>query len=253
MRSSCIVNHAMKSARAKLDRAAYLLDQLEQEVESDKSKKKYGTAFDVDPLTNDLVMKALIPEELFVHYSLLASEVIGHARSALDHAIWEMVPSVNRSKRTAFPVFTVEADYDREINRLMNGINSNAAVVIRSTQPFGPNPERNSLYTLHQLWNSDKHRLLSFCTEYPVGITIYYAGPGTEFEQRLIKIPEVVEDGLEFFRERHPGPHVEVSAEVARIGIRFDDGPNKGDSVIPMLSKLVDFSRSLVETLATST
>jgi hypothetical protein len=196
----------MKSARAKLDRAAYLLNQLKQEVESDKSKKKYGTAFVVDPLTDHLVMKALMPEELFLYYSLLASEVIGHARSALDHAIWEMVPSVNRSRHTAFPVLKVEADYDRKISRRINGINSNAAVVIRSTQPFGPNPETNSLYALHQLWNSDKHKLLSFCTEYPVGITIYYAGPGTKLEQRFIQISRSCRRRFGVFQRASPWP-----------------------------------------------
>src|SRR5258708_26693795 len=99
-------SNPLESARAKIDRANHHLHQLKNEVQSDGNAKKYGVVFRHESqTTNELVMTALMPRDLFIHYSIAAGEIIGHARSGREHAIWEIVPAP-LIRRTGFPVFT---------------------------------------------------------------------------------------------------------------------------------------------------
>jgi len=119
-----------ESSKAKVDRANYHLEQLKVEV---RAENAHGFIFKHEVKTNDLVLYASIPHELFIRYSIIAGEVIHHARSALEHAIWEMVPASKRTNRTGFPVFTVKSgmpnrDYDSRGRKMIDGINISAAV-----------------------------------------------------------------------------------------------------------------------------
>jgi hypothetical protein len=255
---------SLESARAKIDRANYHLGRLREQMESDRRATKYGLVFNHESRTNDLVMKVVMPHDLFVHYSIVAGEIIGHARSALEHAVWEMVP-VPVPGRTGFPVFTLEtkADklrpedryYDRDGVRMIDGINPSAAVIIKAAQPFGPDYRSNLLYLLNELWNRDKHRLLNFCAAYPLCIMISYAwpGPDAKLDQIRIPIPPKVKDGTELFRHQHPGSDVQVAAEIASRGIIFDGGIVDSKPAPGLLLKLIEFSERIVSDLAKTT
>lgn len=254
-----VPSNPLESARAKVDRAKYHLRQLDDEIHSDGNAKKYGISFDHKTQTNELLIKALVPHGLFVHYSIVAGEVIGHARSALEHAVWEIVP-VAIPGRTGFPVFRLEtkADrvkpddrcYDRHGIRMIHGINTRAEAVIKAAQPFGPNFQTNLLYVLNELWNTDKHRLLNFCIAYPRAIQLLFAYPNGTFRDRHIPMPDNVKDGTELFRESHPGTDVKVIAEVDISTIVFDGGTFDGKPVSELLLKLTQFSERIIDALA---
>lgn len=251
-----------ESARAKINRAKWLFNQLNDQIESDASRK-YGVNLRRELKTNELVLTALRPpHDLFVQYSVIGSEIIGHARSALDHAVWELTPIGDRSKQTAFPVFRFQtrADtlkrsdgyYEGNGLRKIKGVNAKAAAIIKAAQPFGPDYERKEPYILNQLWNVDKHRLLNFCAAYTdlVALTDMPLPLGSaKFSQRFVGIPRDVKDGTELFREPY-SPNVEVVAEAGTTGVIFDGGPADRQRVQDLLWKLIDFSDKTIEALA---
>jgi hypothetical protein len=248
----------LESARAKIDRAKYRLSQLQRQMAADRTDQKYGIVFDHETKTDELVMRALMPYDLFIYYSIVAGEVVGHARSALEHAIWKMVPVPNPG-RTGFPVFRLEtkADrikgderyYDHDGLRMIDGINAQAAAIIKAEQPFGPDYQTNMLYLLNELWNIDKHRLLNSCAQYPEIIALSYVPRGKFiFEQRFVNVPTDVKDGAELFRAPFD-PDVEVTAEIATTGVIFDGGVVDRKPVIELLLKLVEFSDRIVNAL----
>jgi hypothetical protein len=93
----------LESARAKLHRANDHLTRLSDEIHVDAAAKRYGASLCHDSQTDEWVITGLMPRDLFTHYAVVAGEVVGQARSARKHAIWEMVPRPVLG-RTGFPV-----------------------------------------------------------------------------------------------------------------------------------------------------
>lgn len=253
-------NIPLESARAKIDRAKEILQQLETEIQSAESSKAHGISLDHESATDELVLTARTPYRLFVRYAILAGEVIHQARSALDHAVWELLPSPILGK-TGFPVFRVESQADataqgirRYFNqdgvRMIDGINPAAATIIRGLQPFGSDYQTNPLFILNELWNRDKHRMLNTCMVIPLGISLLYHFPDDTWKNQMIQVPGDVVYGTELFRERHPGKEVEVMAEVAVTFLVFKDEPIARQPVLELLLKLVQFSEKTIIALA---
>jgi hypothetical protein len=122
-----VTSNPLESARAKLDRANYHLEQLKRELWEGKGAYGFRFLYERSGEEMDLVVYALIPRDLFVHFSIIAGEIISHARSALEHAVWEMVP-VPKQGVTGFPVFRVESgvknrDYNSRGVAMIDGIN----------------------------------------------------------------------------------------------------------------------------------
>jgi hypothetical protein len=255
-----MLGNPLESARAKINRAKYHLGQLNDEIQSAENAKKYPILFRHELQTNELVINALMPRDLFIHYSIVAGEIIGHARSALEHAVWEMVPSPDPGG-TGFPVFRLETKaerikpkdryYDRDGVRKIDGINPKAAAIIKAEQPFGPNYQTNLLHILNELWNRDKHRLLNTCIAYPQAMQLMYVGADKKLiSDRQILLPANIKDSTELFREPHPGADVQVMAEVDTRGVIFDGGLVDGKPVPQFLLKLVEFSDRIIDALA---
>ena len=77
--------------RAKLNRAKFHLAQLTTEVAAGEKQGLYGITTCDDSKTGECVIKASLPQDLFIHYSILAGEVVHQARSSLDHLIWQLI------------------------------------------------------------------------------------------------------------------------------------------------------------------
>lgn len=238
----------LESATAKLNWANNQLKQLNVELGQAK-----GFLFNRE--ADELVIYASMPHELFIRLSIMAGEVIYHARSALEHAVWEMVPAADRSKTTGFPVYSVESgvkdrDYDSKGIKMIKGISPAAQTIIKGAQPFGPD-HAHPLYILHELWNRDKHRLLNTVVAYPQVFGLLYFFPDGRMDgSQFVTVPPDVKDGTELFRAPHPGPGVEVKGEGAVSSVVFDDGLVKGQPVSEVLDKLLHFAESVISDLA---
>jgi hypothetical protein len=216
---------SLESARAKLARAQFHLQQLQTEIDSDGKNQRYGIEFIHYQDTDELVACAKLPREVFIHYSILAGEIVHHAQSALEHAKYEF--RRGKTFKKAFP-------------------------------PLEPNDKTDLRYVGKELWKREKHRFLNRCSFLPYGGTITYRRdrltppfPNT-FEQRTFSFPEDVEDGAELFREPHPGPDVNVQFTLVYQGIVFRDEPAVDEFVPAILSSLVQFTESILDNLAAS-
>jgi hypothetical protein len=238
----------LRSAFAKIDRANNHLAQLEEKIKVDEQNKMYGITFRHTE-SNELVISALIPTELFMQYAIIAGEIIGQARSALEHAVWSLLPNPI-SGRSGFPVSRSIQHYKDNGLRLIEGINPEAENIIRGLQAVELDYQTNPLYILHELWNRDKHRLLNFCIAYPQGIQIMYVYPNGTFGGGHFSVPPDVNDGTELFRQPHPGLGVQVSAEVAISAVVFNDGLVADQPVTELLQRLVQFSKDTIDKLA---
>lgn len=255
-----VSNPLLESARAKLDRADHHFNQLDSELQLGSKQNAYGFRFIHETKTDELVLYALMPHHLFVRYSIIAGEIIHHARSALEHAVWEMATSASPGRR-GFPVFTAETKldaaaqnidryYDSDGVRMIDGMNPAAVTVIKGLQPFGPD-YTNPLYILNELWNRDKHRLLNTCVAYPWGMSLIYRFPNGKIDAgKVVPVPPDVKDGTELFRQHHPGRDVKVEGEGAISAIVFEDGLVKGKPVLELLNHLVQFTKHIVDDLA---
>ena len=235
-------NNQLKSSFAKIDRADYHLTQLSNKIRADQENKLFGISFIHEGQTDDLVISALIPGDLFMQYAIIAGDVIGQARSALEHTVWSMLPTPIL-RVSGFPVLKDAQRYETHGKRMIEGINADAEEFIHSLQPFNDH-EKNLLYILNELWNRDKHRLLNFCVAYPQGIQLY-SHPNNVFSGQHIQVPINVNHGTQLFREKYPGPEVKVGAEVI-----FKDGLVQGEQVTDLLDRLLQFSRQIIERLS---
>ena len=187
---------------------------------------------------------------MFLGYSILAGEIVHQLRSALDHLVWQLILDEGATPidgKTGFPVFHIEADYDKYGVRMIAGVATQTATDIRSLQPFHTNPADTApLYVLNEMWKREKHRLLNFaslkimsgCTTayvYPSGRTIVDHGVGFN--------PGPFTDGAELCRLQYPSdftPDVKMSVTYA-WAMRFEDaGPATGQSPTELLTRLVE-------------
>lgn len=244
----------MESARAKLDRAHQHLHQLGKKIRADGENDAYGISYYRDTNAKVIWAEANYPRELFIGYSISAGEVVHQARSALEHAVWELVPDPVEGQ-TGLPVIHIEGDYERFRATRIPGINPGADAIIRGLQPFGPDYKTDSLWILDEFWKRDKHRLLNTCADNPLGVTVYYEFPLTttsphHFESVTFNFPDEIEDGTEVFRTADPGPEVKVHMEMVYLSVVFKDGPAAEKPVTEFLLDLVQLSESVVNVLA---
>lgn len=241
----------LQSAFAKLERANHHLKHLNEIIETDQRNKVFGIKFKHKTATNEIVMLALISAEPLIRYSLIAGEAIGQTRSALEHAIWGILPNPNRT--SGFPVFRQIQDYEGRKGSMIENINPAVEAIIRSVQPFEKDYQKNPLYILHELWNIDKHRFLNTCVSYPQGVQLIYVYPNGAFKTKHIAVPNDIKDNDEFFREAHPGVGVKIDAEVAISSVRFYEGIVKGQAVTELLHQLIGFAKNIIDKLVITT
>lgn len=125
----------LKSARAKIDRAKHHLEQLRLEMGSNPQSKGVSLRNDLDARQHVFFYRK--PTDLWFHYGVLAGEIIGQARTALEHAVWEMLPDPeNQRHRAGFPVFRDRDYYKRDGVPMIEGINDRAVTIIERSQLF---------------------------------------------------------------------------------------------------------------------
>ena len=173
---------------AKLDRAAEQLDSQDREwVEWREREEPWGADCDIGEQGKRLifVFKELKPVPL--RFSVIAGEIVHDMRSALDHLASYLVEVHGRrlTLSTAWPIEPSRRSWNRKVERRLRpwqlwrkkgsgplaGIprGSSAWALIERSQPYvrSDKVRHDPLWTLHQLWNADKHRALHYLPIYP--------------------------------------------------------------------------------------
>ena len=99
----------------------------------------------------------------------MAGEIIQHLRSSLDHLIWALALKHHATPhpRIGFPICLTEENFKAARNGgIINGISGNAQAIIERLQPYRNANWRDTAYDnplriIHDLNNTDKHRLLA--------------------------------------------------------------------------------------------
>ena len=116
------------------------------------------------PIVKDFAIRMIVKKPCPPMWSVIIGEIVHDLRSALDHSIFELVIHatgtwLSEESRTQFPIFIDDAKYDTSSLPMLRGVSDNAAVLIKSFQPFATGEGTKSpLWHLCQLSNFDKHR-----------------------------------------------------------------------------------------------
>lgn len=149
---------------------------------------------------------------------LLAGELLYQLRSALDHAVVQLVIANGQESRLdklrqQFPIYVDAKKYAKGAPDMLDGVSTHASEAIAGLQPFAMTDEPTSdvLWKLQQLNNQDKHRLIPV-TVHGIGVVDGYAGSEKLF---YVQSPDIVlEDGKIFFSFNWPSEYPDIRATI---------------------------------------
>ena len=214
--------HPLDGCRAKIERARLHLGEFADRVRNFTDQAPFKVRGEHHPESNEIVFVAEandacppIPLDL----ALIAGEVAHQLRSALDHLVWQLVIAHTgqspQGTKSGFPIFKTEAGYEQRSGSMILGVSERARERIRAAQPYhlGGDAESALTWVVHQLNNTDKHRLIPVAVEHTsVGSVVMSTDDGVVSEilpwQEHVREP--LHDGAEIARvlipEVNPAP-----------------------------------------------
>ena len=173
----------------------------------------YKVRGEVHEATNELVFTAEANPEfpgVPVGITLIAGEVVHQLRSALDHLVWQLVVANTGQPppgtKSGFPIFKEAAGYaSPRAQAMIAGVSAQAAVRIEAAQPYrvGADADKVLTWVIHELSNTDKHRMLPVTTTYSFVGHLRMIRPDRTFVDILPpqeEVREAVHDGMEIAR-----------------------------------------------------
>jgi hypothetical protein len=243
-----VEGHLLESAHAKLDRAGEHLKTLDTDWQATVKAQAYGVVVRTYLYPGSYRASFTIDRPHRLHWSILVGELVHNMRSALDHLTARLMEKQggNLTKQTAFPIHEHESEFVAKVlkpaQRGKRGPLTGFVVggpewaFIEDLQPYKPGQGgRNSaLYTINDLWNRDKHRMLNpIFLDPPVNNGLDFIGwnPLARLTkgEPLWYQGEPLQDGTELahvvFNPTGPDPQVHVKDRIPlRISFGEDDG-----------------------------
>lgn len=161
--------HPLDGCRAKLRRATLHVAAFAEGVRTFTTQAPYRVNGEHHRATNELVFTAVANPEcppIPIDLALEAGEVAHQLRSALDHLVWQLVVANTGQPpggtKSSFPIFRHEAGYRERAPAAIAGVSAMAERRIEACQPFkaGAAAEETLTWAVHELNNTDKHRLI---------------------------------------------------------------------------------------------
>jgi len=234
--------------RAKLTRAGEHLDALEAAIGEFLDSQPFRGRAGVDTETEESVIRIQIAREPpVVEWGVAIGDVLHNLRSCLDHLAWHLGGNPPPNENTSeFPIFLDRARYRNEGARKVVGAPPEAQEIIEDVQPFqrGDEAHLDPLWSLYELSNFDKHRLLHLSVADLSGADYFVSAPaGSRSEFDTVRFGPF-EDGKVIARwPLNPDSDV-ATPDVDKpfgftFGITFDpDGPGRGEQVGPGLREI---------------
>jgi hypothetical protein len=208
--------HPLDGCRAKIERALLHLREFGDRVRNFTDQAPYKVRGEHNPETNEVVFVAEANHDcppIPLDLSLIAGEVAHQLRSALDHLIWQLVLAhtgqAPQGTKSGFPIFKTEAGFEQRAGSMIAGVSDRAAERIRGAQPYhlGADAESALTWVIHELNNTDKHRLIPVAVEHTsVGSVAMTTDEGVVSEilpwQEHVREP--LHDGVEIARVQIP-------------------------------------------------
>lgn len=167
--------HPLDGCRAKIHRARMHIAELGDSVRAFTDRAPYEVRGEVNEATNEVVFVAQANPEFApvpIGLTLIAGEIAHQLRSALDHLVWQLVIANTghppQGTKSGFPIFLTQAGYAARAPARIVGVSAHAATRIEAAQPYhaGPDAERTLTWVVHELNNTDKHRIIPVTTTY---------------------------------------------------------------------------------------
>jgi hypothetical protein len=234
----------LRGVAEKLDRAADHISVLNNEIEEFRNAHPVTTFAEFDG-GHDYVVKVRVPQTPDVRWGVILGDVIHNLRSALDHAVWELV---QRNVRAGFRKTLSEAqesaiqypicDTRKQFSdaRVMPFLTTRQIAFSRKYQPYlGKWPEATPLSQLAWLSNTDKHRIVhgshtaleTWESGYRLQVRSNDDAGHLMASKAVVAVGDRLQDGDAVVRltfdVRGPNPEVEAEGEFAS-DIRFGDG-----------------------------
>ena len=167
--------HHLDGCRAKIQRARSHVIEFAEGVRAFTDHAPYKVCGQHDLAANELVFAAEADPEFAcipLGLPLLAGEVAHQLRSALDHLVWQLVVANTgqgpQGTKSSFPIFLTEAGYIGRAPAMIAGVSAEAQTRIQAAQPYhaGGDAECTLTWVVHELNNTDKHRVIPITTTY---------------------------------------------------------------------------------------
>jgi hypothetical protein len=150
------------SAKLRIGRAQEHLEDLEAKIDSFLAEKPYARVVDPDPDGIHEIYKIRLTKPLPFRWRILATEIIEHLRSSLDHAVWASA-YLNTGSLTELNVFPFSSDpikFENRMKGLCKEVPSAVQALVRAFKPYpGGN---NDLCILNEMSGASKHVLVAF-------------------------------------------------------------------------------------------
>jgi len=248
----------LSGVRVKIDRAKKHLADLDVAIRAFEALEPHRVVTHKESSTGDEIYRYCslvpIPDE----WGAVVGDCVHNLRSALDLLANALVRENGGvpGDRTAFPIGSSETDFRTSAIKRIEGASATAIKIVSDLNPYRGGNE--PLYRLHRIDIADKHRLLIpvAASHVVFGVQWDITGPGFEHlpPSPMARVPAVshkfpLKDGDElgrYPRVSDPGYQDKTKFEF-EFEIAFGEGQiYDGESVIPAITKLVDFTDGLV-------
>lgn len=202
----------------KFQRSYDQLKVLNDEIGAYVETYPFALSYESEIESRDVVGRFIVTELPPSMWAVQIGEIVHNLRSALEHAVWQLVLDNGQTPvigQTGFPVFNDEVSYLQGRGRrppgvaMLKGVPDEARDFITSIQPYqskarGLDPREDALCVLHELWNTDKHRLLHVVALGLLAQRFQFAIEGSLDIRELRVGSRILKDGTEV--ARFPAP-----------------------------------------------
>jgi hypothetical protein len=233
-------------SRMKVGRANAHIDELDAAIAAGRGRD-YGVGRETQAAPAAVIFRARVDHVAMSRYGVVVGDVVHNLRSALDHAVWQLVLSNGGApdRRTVFPILRSTREYQERGRAALHGVSPTAESFVEAVQPFHtPDetlaPEASFLWVLNEMSNWDKHRVINVTAARIAGWTVTMTGGLTRnFVSAGMPNPAAfgpVEDG-EVMHVIDPGSDIAMDPDYEiKLGIAFaEGGPGRGQFAIPLL------------------
>lgn len=201
--------HPLDGPRAKVNRAESQLVTLQKITQDFFEINRYTVVLaEFDRKTGGQNIRISNCPKLPDEWGVIIGEIAHNLRSALDALAWQLalLNTTNPDNRTGFPIYIIGRTNRRLATgdpipqfwhnghglRRLQSINRRYWTRIEAFQPYkrGNGYRQSPLFLLHELNNTDKHRLISVLTPIMAGFTFSgIIGGGSKFNKRTPLYP----------------------------------------------------------------
>lgn len=147
---------------SKIGRARQLKAELQKEVKSFFDSQPYKIDTKLDPQSKRLIYYLVKADRVPEKIALITGDIIQNLRSSLDHLAYKLFTigpgNGTDGHHIYFPIAKDFDQYEGDKSRKTEGLTQQAKDLIDSVKPYKEG--NNILWRIHELNNTDKHRLL---------------------------------------------------------------------------------------------